>query len=205
MARAYSPSEILSKKYKTLKWGPEFEKAFDKPETSGIWFVWGNSGNGKTNLVMQLICELSTYYKVFYNALEEGTRLTMQRNIQRISGSLNSKNLLIGSESLAELDSRLNKQKSPQIIIIDSIQYTGLTWLAYRKFKEAHPDKLIIFISHAKGKNPAGETAMRVKYDADLKIWVEGFVATSNGRYNPGGEFKIWDEGAIKHHSTLKK
>jgi hypothetical protein len=37
-------------------------------------------------------------------------------------------------------------------------------------------------------------------YDSDLKIWVEGYVATSNGRHKPGGQFVIWREKAIEYH-----
>jgi len=204
MARAYSPEEILSKKYEILQWSEKWKTAFDQPETSGVWFIWGNSGNGKTNFVMQLVRELATIGPVFYNALEEGTRLTMQNNLKRSDIASVKKNVLIGCEEISEMSERLNRRRAPQFVVIDSFQYTDLNFASYKKLKKAHPDKLLIFTSHASGRQPDGRTATRVKFDADLKIWVEGYKAISNGRYNPGGEYMIWDEGANKYHGSKK-
>jgi hypothetical protein len=75
----------------------------------------------------------------------------------------------------------------------------------YLKFKEAHRNKMIIFISQADGKQPSGRTAKSVLYDASQKIWVEGFHAISNGRYiGPTGKFIIWEEGAVKYWGDNK-
>jgi hypothetical protein len=199
MARAYSIQDIISKKYKTLDWSEPWIKAFSKPETTGVWFIWGNSGNGKSSFVMQLTKELAKIGPVLYDSLEEGSRMTMRDNLLRAGIMEVKKRVLIASEGIEELDARLKKRKSPKFVIIDSIQYSGISFPVYRKFKESHPDKLIIFISHANGTKPASRPAESVKYDADLKIWVEGFKAISNGRYNPGGEFTIWEQGANKY------
>ena len=56
-----------------------------------------------------------------------------------------------------------------------------MTYGDYIQLKEEFPDKLFIIISHARGKNPKGDAATSVMYDADLKIWVEGYVAYSKG------------------------
>ena len=199
MARAYSPTEILAKKYKLLDWGKEWKEAFGNPEASGVWFVWGNTSNGKSAFFMQLVKELAKLNKVYINDLEEGTSLTMQQNLLRSDIESVKKNILIGSENMEEMALRLSKRKSARFVIVNSFQYTGLSISAYRKLKEANKDKLIIFISHAKGKQPVGRTADSVKFDASLKIWVEGFRAISNGRYNPGGTYTIWSEGANKY------
>ena len=123
----------------------------------------------------------------------------MQQNLIRSNIDQVKRNVLIGSENMEELTERLAKRKAPRVVIINSFQYTGLSIQAYRKLKDANKDKLIVFISHAQGKQPVGRTANSVKFDASLKIWVEGFKAISNGRYNPGGEFTIWEEGANKY------
>ena len=197
--RAYSPSEILKKQYETLQWNDQLTEAFSNPETSGVWFVWGNSGNGKTNFMLQVAAALAQSMKVFYNSLEEGAGLTMQNTIRRTDLSGTEGNLQFGRESLAQLEKRLEKRRAPQVIIIDSFQHAQLTYGQYLAFCERHSDKLIIFVSHASGKQPSGRTASSVKYDADLKIWVEGFRAFSHGRYNPGGVYTIWEEGAQKY------
>ena len=54
-----------------------------------------------------------------------------------------------------------------------------MTYKDYIQLKEEFPDKLFIFISHARGKNPKGDAATSVMYDADLKIWVEGHMLSA--------------------------
>jgi hypothetical protein len=136
---------------------------------------------------------------VFLNALEEGNRHTMQQLLEQSDLKESKKNVLIGCETMAELDERLSKHKSPRFAIIDSFQYTWLSFEEYFKFKTKHSDKLLIFTSQCEGKQPLGRTAGRVKFDATLKIWVEGFKAISNGRYNQGGEYVIWPDKAREY------
>ena len=91
-------------------------------------------------------------------------------------------------------------KKSARIVVIDSFQYTLMSYRDYLAFKQQFPDKLIIFISHADGKNPAGRSAKSVMYDASLKIYIEGYRAFSKGRYiGEKGYFDIWPERALKY------
>jgi len=187
MRKVISSGMMLKIKHKTLQWAPKWVNAFGNPEECGVWIIWGNSGNGKSNFVMQLLAELSLNKRVFYNSLEEGFGLTMQQSLQRVSTQLNHRNVLFGKESVEELEARLKKRRSPDVVITDSFQYLLIGYARYKKLKEAFPNKLFIMVSHAEGKQPAGRTAKAVKFDADMKIWVEGFKAISNGRHNPGG------------------
>jgi len=200
MARAYSPSEILKMKKKSFAFEGEWYDAFGTPERLGIWFIWGNSGNGKTSFTMQLCRELSRFGKVAYNALEEAQSKTVQDAIIRFEMDDLDGRLQFLCESLDELTERLAKKKSPDFVIVDSFQYTQLTYKQYIAFKEANHKKLIIFISHADGKKPAGRSAVSVMYDSALKIWVEGYRAFSKGRYiGEKGELDIWKKGALKY------
>jgi hypothetical protein len=107
---------------------------------------------------------------------------------------------LLNAEPMTELKERLARRKSYNIIVIDSFQYTQMSYRDYIQFKEQNKDKLIVFISHAKGSLPRGSAAEGVMYDATLKIWVEGFKAFSKGRFiGQTGEFTIWDEGAERY------
>lgn len=201
MKRAHSVHSILSKKFDTLSWSEPWVEAFHKPQTVGAWFIWGSSANGKTSFVLQLCKELSNYYKTAYLALEEGESKTLQDAIKRAAFSKEErKNFIILDESISGLRKRLKKQRPPRVIVIDSFQYTGLSFQDYMDLYKEHNDKLFIFTSHADGKQPSGRTAKRVMFDASLKIWVEGFRAISKGRYiGNKGYYDIWKEGALAH------
>ena len=197
MARAYSIQQILDKKHKTLEWSKPWSDAYGFPESTGIWFVWGNSGNGKSGFVMQLVRELAKTKRVLINELEEGNRLTFQETVKRTDIASVKKNVLVTNERFDDLNIRLQKHKSPEVVIINSIQYFGVDFPKFLKYKELYGEsKLTIINSHAEGKRPIGRTAFNIKHDADLKLWVEGFRAISNGRYNPGCYYTINEEMA---------
>lgn len=200
MSRAYSARELMTMKRKLLTdLPPEWFDLLGEPEAGGVWFVWGNSGNGKTSFVMQLCKMLTRYGKVLYNSLEEGTALTIARAIER-AGLEGSRFALLDCESIEDLSERLSKRRSADIVVVDSLQHAGLGYRAYLRFKRKHKNKLLIFISHAEGKNPKSSAAKSIMYDASLKVWVEGYKAFSKGRYiGPTGEYTIWDKGAARY------
>lgn len=193
--------EMLSMKYDTFPFDGDWYEAFGKPEKKGVWFIWGNSGNGKTSFVMQLCKYLCRFGRVAYNSLEEGVGLTMQNSLIRFGMmDVNRKFLLLDAESMEQLELRLKRQKSPDFVVIDSFQYTMMTFKQYIEFRERHKNKLLIFISHADGKLPSGRSARSVMYNADLKIYVEGYRAFSKGRYiGPKKYFDIWPEEAERY------
>ena len=195
--RALTAKEVISMEKKTFAMDGKWAEFLGQPETTGVWFIWGNSGNGKSSFAMQLCRELAKYGRVMYNSLEEGTSLTMQRSLVRHGMAELGSNFVIVREDIEQLKVRMRKRKSPRIVIIDSFQYSQLTYGDYIALKDSFPDKLFVFISHAEGKNPMGNAARRVMYDATLKVWVEGYKATSKGRFiGTTGEYIIWEEGA---------
>ena len=204
MGRALTVKEVLNKKRQTFPFDGKWADAFGQPERTGVWFIWGRSGNGKTSFVMQLIAELCKYDRVAFDSMEEGDSLSMRQKLVRHGLSkVGSRFHLLNAEPISDLRERLARRKSYNIIVIDSFQYTQMSYRDYIQFKEQFKDKLIIFISHAKGSLPRGSAAEGVMYDATLKIWVEGFKAFSKGRFiGPTGEFTIWDEGAARYWGT---
>jgi hypothetical protein len=201
MARALSVQAVLSMKKAIFPFENKWEEAFGTPERTGVWFIWGNSGNGKTSFVMQLCKELCKFGRVAYDSLEEGDSLSMQNTLRRFGMSaVSRKFLLLNCEPISELSERMNKHKSPDFYVVDSFQYTQMSYKEYIRFKEAHRDKLIIFTSHADGRNPASRAAKSVMYDATLKIWVEGYKAFSKGRFiGSAGKYVAWQEGAERY------
>jgi Predicted ATP-dependent serine protease len=142
---------------------------------------------------MQLAKELCKYGRVAYNSLEEGSSLTMRNTMLRCGMmEVNRRFLLLDAEPMEQLNIRLHRQKAPDIVFIDSFQYTQMSYKQYIEFKESNRNKLLIFISHADGKQPNGRAAKSVMYDATLKIRVEGFRAFSKGRFiGPVGHYNI--------------
>lgn len=200
MKRALSVRDILDKKYRTFPFEGKWNDAFGTPERVGVWLVWGNSGNGKTSFIMQLCKELCKYDRVLMDSLEEGTCLTVQNNLRRYGMAEVSRRLAFVREDMDTLKTRLRQHKSYNIVVVDSFQYTRMGYRDYIALKEAFPDKLFIFISHAIGKSPKGDAANSVMYDATLKIWVEGYRAFSKGRFiGRTGKYDIWPEHAERY------
>lgn len=204
MRKAISSTDLLAKNYDLITWDGEWYDNFDEPEASGSWFISGHSGNGKTSFMLELAKALSKFDRVLFNSLEEGTSRTMQKAWRRHNVSDCGRKIQLIKEKYEDLRIRLKKRKSPRFIITDSWQYTGMTFEQYLALKEEFPEKLFIWNSQMDGNKPLGKTAIRIQYDADLKIWVEGFKAFSKGRYL--GQYyadglTIWDEGAMKYWS----
>ena len=203
MKKAWSSTDLLATKYDEINWDGEWFDNFDNPEARGVWSVSGRSGNGKTAFLLQLAKELSKKGRVLYNSLEEGNSKTMQ-NAWKLHGLADcGRRIQLIKEDIKELTSRLEKRQSPNIIFIDSYQYTDLNFKEYLAFaRQKFDDKLFIINQQMDGNKIMGKTADRVNFDADLKIWVEGFKAFSKGRYF--GKFwedgyTIWEDAAIKY------
>lgn len=196
--RAKSVSEVLSTRMDTFAFDGDWYQAFGHPERTGVWLVWGNSGNGKTTFVLQLCKYLCRFERVLYNSLEEGVSLTMRNALQRCGMmDVNRRFLLLDREPIEQLEERLNKRRSPGVVVIDSFQYTQMNYAQYLGFKERHRDKLIILVSHAQGRQPSGRSTRSVMYDASQKIYIEGYRAFSRGRFlGPKKQIDIWPEEA---------
>lgn len=202
MARTLSAKQVLTIKFDTIRLGGGWDECVGEIETTGIWFIWGNSGNGKTSAVVSLCKELSAFGKVLYNSREEGVSLTMQNTLRRYGmGELGSR-FQLANMSLQELDEKISQQRSPKFVVLDSFQFMGLTYKDFRAFCEKHKNKMLIFVSRTRGRQPEGRAAISAMYDASCKIWVEGYKAFSKGRFvGITGEMTIWDEGAKKYWS----
>lgn len=207
MAKPLSASQVLAVKRKTIRLEGAWGDCLGEIDRTGVVLIWGQSGNGKSSAVMSLAKELTKHGKVLYVSLEEGYALSFQNTLRRYSmQDCKSKFQVVAGEDFESITARLSKRRSADFIVIDSFQYCQINYKRYLKFKKKYSNKLIIFVSHADGKQPAGRAAVSVKYDADQKIWVEGYKAISNGRYiGSTGECIIWEEGAAKYWGPAKQ
>lgn len=203
MKRALTITDIRNYKTKTYLLDGGLDLALGEVELTGSWIVWGGSANGKTRFALQLAKALAKHVRVAYDSLEEGLSLSMQHAIEDVGFADVKRNfVLLDGESIDDLKERLRKQRSPKVVIIDSLQYTGLTYTEYKALRDEFRSKLFIFISHADGSNPKGAVANSVKYDAFVKVYVEGYRAYPQSRYGGNVPYTVWPEGAAKYGHT---
>lgn len=202
--RAKSINELLTTHFNVLDFDGDFEKLIGKPQMTGSWLIWGDSGNGKTSFAMQLCKYLTRFGRVAYDSLEEGASESIKQAAIRCNlAEVSRKMILLDKEPIAELIERLQKRNSPQFVVIDSIQYTGMNYREYLQLINMFRDKLFILISHAEGKNPEGRVAKRIRFDAFVKIRVEGHRAFAISRYGGGVPFTVWSDGAEQYWNEI--
>lgn len=196
MRKLKSTHNLYKQNYKPMEFEGEWKEGIGEPQLKGCWFIWGNSSNGKTVFAAKLAKYLSKFGYVVYDSLEEGLSLSLKRAFQIAEIVESDKIGILDKASINELTDYLRKQKRVKISIIDSFQYCRLNILTYKALIDEFPNRLFIFISHADGKQPSGRTAKTVRYDANVKIWIEGYRAFPSGRYGGGQPITIWEEGA---------
>ena len=162
MKRALTIRDIRSYKATTYLLDGGLGDALGEVELTGSWIVWGGSANGKTRFALQLAKALARHVRVAYDSLEEGLSLSMQHAIEEVGFSDVKRNfVLLDGESIDDLKERLRKQRSPKVVIIDSLQYADLTYTEYKRLRDEFRQKLFVWISHAEGSNPKGKMAKR--------------------------------------------
>jgi len=94
---------------------------------------------------MQLAKYLTRFEMVVYNSVEEGLSQSIQAAFQRTGmDEVKRRFLLLDKEEPEDLIERLKKRKSPNVVVIDTLQFWELTFAEYKRFKETFPDKLFI-------------------------------------------------------------
>lgn len=201
--RALTVNDIRDYKPLVLPFENEWLASIGSPELKGGWIIWGNSANGKTRFALKLAKYMANFVRVAYDSLEEGLSLSMQKAIIDVGMSdVKRSFVLLDKETVPMLRERLTKQRSPQVVIIDSLQYTGLTYKDYTTLINDFPHKLFVLVSHADGREPRGNVGKAIKYDSFVKIYVEGYKAFAQSRYGGGEPYVIWRKGAEQYWSA---
>jgi hypothetical protein len=198
MKRVLSFRNISDARVPRVEWDGDWERAFGRPQATGVWFVFGNSGHGKTTFVLMLIKRLAEFGRVHFISYEEGaTSASIQDGICRLGLLEVNRRVGIVVETIAELTNRLCKPYPPRFIVIDSLEMSGATSRQIAALAARFPARLFIVIGQAEGKQPASRAGRDLLYVANQKIWVEGYRAISRGR--SFGELKhlvIWEKEA---------
>lgn len=201
LKKVLTVANVQNQKIQRVPFDGEWYQAFKRPQSRGVWFVWGGSGSGKSTFLMMMAKQYAQTGKVLYNLLEEEPddsdyiERTQLCNMNEVE-----KNFYTQSYDYDELNRYLEKRKSPQTAIIDSLPYLTKDFNAYLELKRRFKHKTIICSGHAQGKEPRSEFEKSVMYDAKMKVFVSGYAAYCKGRtIGPnGGVFTIWKEGYEK-------
>ncbi len=200
MARAYSISNILNTKFKHLEFTGEWLDAIGEPQPTGTWFIYSEPKNGKTTFNMMLAKYITRFGRVLYLSYEEGISSTIKGAILRVNmKEVGCKISVADGENFEELTKRLDKHRSPDFIVIDSIQFSDITWDDYKRLKVRYPRKVFIYISHVENGKPDGKTAVKIWRDANAIFRVEGFRAFPISRFGGGKPIDIWSKAAKEY------
>ena len=206
LKRAYSPGEVLNMKIPRFEFSGDWQTSIGNPAKSGVWIIWGASGNGKSSFVMQLSKELCKYGLVLYLSYEEGVNQTFQRRMEYLKmNEVQGKFRVVVDETYEELIDRLKKPKSPKFIIVDSYQVSEWEYPDAVALMKRFPKKCFIWISQEKKSQPMGGGAIRLRYICDMKIRVVGYKAYCQGRAigEAGSYYVVWEEGIIQTSNNL--
>ena len=201
LKRAYSPGEVLNMKIPRYEFTGAWQASIGNPAKSGVWIIWGASGNGKSSFVMQLAKELCSYGGVLYLSYEEGVTKSFQDRINRYKmNEVQGKFRVATDDTLDDLRARLKKRKSAKFVIIDSFQYSNWSYEQAKTLADDFPRKCFIFISQEYKGQPLGKPAARLKYMAGMKVRVQGYKAYCQGRAigEAGEAFTVWEDGVIQ-------
>ena len=199
--------QFLNKKFKLLGIKGKWAETLGSLPKNFVGIVYGNSGNGKTEFLIQLAKYLCKFGKVAWVSYEQGHGYDLQRAVDRndmqdVAGKFiivdpiarrNPKKTLF-----EELMSQIGKRNSPQFFIIDSYDYVRFTQEEYQQLKEAFGHKKgIIFISHEHGGKPKRAVAQHIEYDGGFSLQVKKMIAYPiKNRFGGFEPYVIWEERA---------
>ena len=207
MSRALSVHQIYTTKRNLLQFTGQWLDSIGSPELTGAWMIWAGSGHGKTTFVLQLCKYLTKFTRVLYNSLEEGNSESLKLALQQVKMEEvdEGRIIFLDQEPIADMLERLRKHKAPKVVVIDSWQYADMNLKQYKAMLREFRHTLFIIVSHAEGREPEGKVAKKIRYDAFVKIHIEGYKAFVKGRYlrKEGPPIIIWEEGALKYHGEI--
>src|SRR5205085_6996944 len=129
--------QIAQKKY-TLVEGlsQRMLDALGHIEDTFTMIIYGGSGQGKTNMTVDVLKELKNVGDMLYISYEEGHGKTIQDLVVRHNLVEVLPNLKFSrGETSEDLVKRLKRKKSPKVIVIDSWQFSNLTIEDYKLLK----------------------------------------------------------------------
>lgn len=174
-----------------------------------IAVIYGFSGNGKTEFVVQLAKMLAQLEKkVGWLSYEQrhGSDFQMstkRNNMEEVTGYFYPIDPIAaipeGVSLIEDLDNYLSKRSSPDVIVIDSIDYTGFDWDDYVMLKNRYGHKkTFLFIAHSQRSGAIKKAiSERIIFDGGIGIFVSHYIATPvKNRYGGFEPYIVWEDRA---------
>ena len=181
-----SSMDFSNVQFKTLGFVGKYRKLIGDPSKGFSVMVYGKPKMGKSFLCVDFAGYLARNHgRVLYVAREEGLDMTLQEKLK--AKDVAHPNLFVTEqipEDLAYYD----------FIFFDSVNKLGLSTNDLETLKHNNPGKSFVYIFQTtKEGNFRG--ANEFQHDVDVVIQVpEKGLAVQNGRYNQGGEMRIFEE-----------
>ncbi|MEO0333253.1 MAG: hypothetical protein AAF223_16470, partial [Bacteroidota bacterium] len=208
--------QFHQKTFKFLKIKCErFSALLGKVPQHFIMVVYGFSGNGKTEFVMQLAKLLSKFGTVIWLSYEQrhGSDLqmaTLRNKMEERNGKFlvvdPIENLDADTNLLDDLDAYLERRPSVKYVVIDSLDYTGFGWKEYSYLKEKYAGKKsFIFIAHStKTGSLKKAISDRIIFDGGMGFFVQHFIChPEKNRYGGFTPYVVFEEKARERNPTF--
>lgn len=149
--------------------------------------VYGRPKMGKSYLCVDFAGYLARNHgKVLYVAKEEKLDATLQKKLK--DKDVSDENLFVADNLPKELDEY-------KFVFLDSVNKLGLTPQELTKLKMDNPGVSFIYVFQSTKEGKFRGTN-EFQHDVDVVIEVpEKGIAIQNGRFNQGGEMRIFDDG----------
>ena len=177
--------------------------------------IYGFSGNGKTELSVNLAKEMTKFGKVAWLSYEQRhgfdlQQATTRNKMQEVSGKFMVidpvANKPEGVSLLEDLDAYLSKRNSPDFVFFDSIDYTGFTWDDYVFLKNKYASKKgLFFLSHST-KNGRLKKAIseKILFDGGMGLFVRDFICfPEKNRFGGLEPYVIYESEARKRNPAF--
>jgi hypothetical protein len=185
--------------FNRLQLGSYWGGIIGRPTKDFSCIIFGESGHGKTTSILRLLKDLCDCgMRATYVSLEEGISGTMQDAFKRegVIENYSGKIILAANASFEEILAYFSKRGSPEIVVIDSIDYLNLTKEQYKLLRAKLKNKIIILISWSKGNNPRSEAGVAIQYMVDIKLQIKNFMIWPKSRYGGNQPAPVWEERA---------
>jgi predicted ATP-dependent serine protease len=181
-----SSMDFRNVQFKTLGFVGKYRKLIGDPSKGFSVMVYGKPKMGKSFLCVDFAGYLARNHgNVLYVAKEEGLDMTLQDKLKAKD---------VAHPSLFVAEEIPNDLTPYDFIFFDSVNKLGLSTGDLETLRHNYPTKSFIYIFQTtKEGNFRG--ANEFQHDVDVVIQVpEKGLAVQNGRFNQGGEMRIFEE-----------